>query len=206
MNQIDENTAPAPPTAPMISITNPDSDISLTQGDPYLITANVIAENTTVSRVEFYNYEFLINTFTNAPYTLQGSTSNIAPGIYSVSAKAYDDQGALIASSEAVEITVIASNNQPPTVSITTPASDTTLIQGDPYLITATANNSDGTITKVELYNYDVLISTLTEAPYSIQGATDDIAPGQYSITATAYDDQGGVFTSDPVVITIEAP
>ncbi len=105
------------------------------------------------------------------------------------------------------EETVIIPINELPTVTIQTPARDVSLYQGDAYNIVATANDADGTITKVEIYyNGNNLLSTQTTAPYAIGGSTSGVPIGVYAITARAYDDKGGVTTSAPVVITISPP
>lgn len=143
-----------------------------------------------------------------APYLHDGSAPTIKAAIEAHAGINFSDDEyvQMVAFISQIDENTAAVTLSAPTISITNPISDISLTQGEPYLITATANDSDGTITKVELYNYYVLINTFTEAPYSIHGATDDIAPGQYSITAKAYDDQGGVTTSVPVIITLEAP
>lgn len=97
-----------------------------------------------------------------------------------------------------------ATQNKPPTVAITTPSSSITLTKGAPYTITATASDVDGTIDRVEIYyNGDNYLTTLTSSPYTVTGSTADVPAGQYSITAKAYDNNGAITTSQPVVITV---
>jgi hypothetical protein len=65
--------------------------------------------------------------------------------------------------------------------------------------LTATAADSDGTISKVEFYRGASLINTDTTAPYSY---TDpNVAAGTYSYTAKAYDNNGGITTSAAVAM-----
>lgn len=92
-----------------------------------------------------------------------------------------------------------SSNNVVPTVSVspligpfTSPAT---------INITASANDDDGTITKVEFYNGTTKIGEKTTIPYTISWA--DVQPGNYSITAKATDDNFATTTSNPVSIIV---
>jgi Big-like domain-containing protein len=98
----------------------------------------------------------------------------------------------------------LASGNQLPTVSITSPTEGATFTEGDNVTINATASDSDGTITKVEFYQNGIYIDEDTTAPYSY---TWMIVPaGNYALTAKATDDGGAATTSDPVNITVNIP
>jgi YD repeat-containing protein len=91
--------------------------------------------------------------------------------------------------------------NLAPTVSLTSPISGTTLTALANMTITANANDSDGTISKVDFYQGTVLIGTDAIAPYSI--AWNSVAQGAYSITAKATDNGGAATTSSPASITV---
>lgn len=67
--------------------------------------------------------------------------------------------------------------------------SPATITVGDSTIIKVTANCSTNTIDSVRVYANDLLIGTLTEAPYSIQ--FNPITKGNYSITAIATDADG---------------
>jgi YD repeat-containing protein len=95
----------------------------------------------------------------------------------------------------------VAGGNLPPTVSLSSPASGTTLTALANVTITANASDSDGTISKVEFYQGTTLIGTDTTAPYSI--AWNNVAQGAYSIVAKATDNSGAVTTSSPAGITV---
>jgi YVTN family beta-propeller protein len=196
-------------TLPTVKITTPASNITLYQGEQYNITATASDSDGKITKVEMlFNGENLLATLTNAPYAISGSTAGVATGAYSITARAYDDKGGVTTSAPVViTISPPDTNNTPPSAAITTPTSNVTLYQGEPYNISATASDTDGTITKVEiLFNGENLLATLTNAPYAISGSTAGVATGAYSITARAYDNKGGVTTSAPVVITISAP
>ena len=187
---------------PVVSITTPSANTILTQGDPYIIAASANDSDGTIAKVEFYNGTSLLNTLTTAPYTIGGSTATVPTGIYNITAKAYDDKGA-VTTSNAVSITVNALANALPVVSISNPSANITLKQGADYSITATANDSDGTITKVEFYDGTNLLNTLTAAPFTISGSTAALPLGEYHIRAKAYDDKGGNSISNLIIVTV---
>ncbi len=195
--------------SPTVRVSTPANNISYTQGANYTFTATASDADGTIAKVEFYyNGTQLLSTLTQAPYTISGSTAGVATGQYSITAKAYDDKGA-VTTSAAVIVTVnpAATSNKAPNVEISVPASNISLKVGETYTITATASDSDGTIAGVEIYyNGNNLLTTLTSAPFTISGTTATIPTGTYSITAKAYDNNGASTTSAPVIITINAP
>ena len=95
----------------------------------------------------------------------------------------------------------IAGSNLPPTVSLTSPASGTTLAALANVTITANASDSDGTVSRVDFYQGMTLIGTDMTAPYSI--VWNNVAQGAYSITAKATDNSGVATTSSPSSITV---
>jgi plastocyanin len=92
--------------------------------------------------------------------------------------------------------------NQPPTVSITTPANGATLTDTN-VTIQATASDPDGTIAHVEFFEGRTSLGTATSAPYQI---TVPLGLGTHNLTAQATDNQGATTSSSVVTITIVAP
>lgn len=93
--------------------------------------------------------------------------------------------------------------NPPPTVSLTAPTTGATFAQGTAITLNATASDTNGTITKVEFYAGTTLLNTDTTAPYSFTWS--GAAPGSYTLTAKAYDNQGATATSTTVAISVTA-
>lgn len=90
-----------------------------------------------------------------------------------------------------------------PIVSLTNPIGGVTINSGSSITISASASDSDGTISKVQFYNGLTLLSESTSSPYTFTWLN---APnGSYSLTAKAIDNAGGTFTSSPVSITVGA-
>lgn len=94
--------------------------------------------------------------------------------------------------------------NQPPTVSLTSPADNTTVTKGDIVHISADAADSDGSVDRVEFYAGSVRINTDGAAPYSFDWTPT--VTGTFVITARAYDFDGGVTTSQPVTVNVVPP
>ncbi|PKV50176.1 putative secreted protein (Por secretion system target) [Aquimarina sp. MAR_2010_214] len=90
--------------------------------------------------------------------------------------------------------------NPPPTVSITSPAQGATFIAGANINISANASDSNGSITRVEFYNGSSLLGQDNNAPYTYNW--NNVAAGNYSIIAKAYDNEG-TSTSSSVSITV---
>ncbi len=76
--------------------------------------------------------------------------------------------------------------NQPPTVTLTSPADGAGFEEGDPVPLAATASDPDGTINRVEFYVDGTLVSTDTSAPYSFSAGS--IAVGPHTAFARAFD------------------
>ena len=67
--------------------------------------------------------------------------------------------------------------------------------------ITATATANAGTISKVAFYNGTTLLGTTTSSPYSYTWT--NVAAGNYTLIAQAYDSAGAETLSTPVNITV---
>ena len=100
-------------------------------------------------------------------------------------------------------ITVASAVNQPPTVSLTSPADGASYLPPATITLTASASDSDGTISKVEFYNGATLLATSTASPYTY--AWNSVASGTYALTARAYDNQGAATTSGTINVSVNA-
>jgi hypothetical protein len=94
--------------------------------------------------------------------------------------------------------------NAAPTITLTSPADGATFTAPSTITVSATANDVDGGIARVDFYAGGALIGSDTTAPYSV--AWTNIGTGSYTLTADAIDDAGATTISAPVRITIAAP
>lgn len=96
---------------------------------------------------------------------------------------------------------VVGTQNQAPTVSLTSPANNATFTAPAQITLAANASDADGTISKVEFYAGATLVGTDTTSPYSISWA--NVAAGNYALTAKAYDNLNAITTSNVVNIIV---
>jgi hypothetical protein len=91
--------------------------------------------------------------------------------------------------------------NQPPTVSLTSPADNTTVTKGATMNISADAADSDGSVIRVEFYSGNTLLVHDVVPPYSFDWTTT--VAGTFVLTAKAYDNDDGVTTSQAVTVNV---
>src|SRR6185369_919739 len=94
--------------------------------------------------------------------------------------------------------------NVPPTVSISSPANGATFTTPANLTITASASDTDGSVVNVEFYNGATLLGTAGTAPYTF--SWNNVAAGNYTLTARATDNVGTATTSGPINITVNPP
>lgn len=85
--------------------------------------------------------------------------------------------------------------NVAPTVSITSPTNNSSFAAGTTSVaVTATASDSDGTVSSVQFYNGTTLVSTDTTAPYT--ATVSGLTAGTYTLKAVATDNAGATSQS----------
>ncbi len=94
-----------------------------------------------------------------------------------------------------------AVTNPPPTVSITSPASNAAFNQGQAITINATAADANGSVSKVEFYANGTKIGEDTTSPYSYTWS--GAAIGTHVLTAKATDNGNASTTSGGVTVTV---
>ncbi len=98
-----------------------------------------------------------------------------------------------------IESLTLAPNN-PPTVSVTSPANGAAIITGTATTLTASAADVDGTVTQVQFFVDGTSVGTDNSAPYT---ASYTAVAGNHNITAVATDNKGDNTTSSVVAITV---
>ncbi|HVQ41981.1 MAG TPA: Ig-like domain-containing protein, partial [Vicinamibacterales bacterium] len=98
----------------------------------------------------------------------------------------------------------VSAGNQPPTVSLTSPAPNATFAFGAPIPITADAADADGTIATVAFYADGQLLNTDATSPFAF--TWPNASAGNHTLTAVATDNGGQPTTSAPVGISVTAP
>ncbi|MDD4969010.1 MAG: glycosyl hydrolase [Paludibacter sp.] len=124
--------------------------------------------------------------------------SGLAEGMYKLKLTVTNTD--LRSSDDEVLVMVTSTQNVAPSVSLTTPADNSTFTEGKAVTVSANASDFDGTIQHVDFYQNNTLISTVTTPPYSIQWTP---VAGTYAVTAKATDNGGAVSTSLASNVTI---
>jgi hypothetical protein len=93
--------------------------------------------------------------------------------------------------------------NLPPSVALTGPPNNATFTEPANIAISATASDSDGSVSKVEFYQNGVKLGEAASAPYSF--AWNGVLAGIYTLTAVATDDKGALGTSVPIQVTVNS-
>jgi hypothetical protein len=96
---------------------------------------------------------------------------------------------------------VVLASNQPPVVTITSPAPGRVFAAGDTIVLNAAATDADGFIRRVIFYNNRSKLLEDSIAPYGL--TSDQAEPGNYSISAKAFDNTGDSTTTDTVTLKV---
>ncbi|HEY8876272.1 MAG TPA: Ig-like domain-containing protein, partial [Roseateles sp.] len=91
-------------------------------------------------------------------------------------------------------------SNTAPAVAVTSPTASGSYSAGTSVTLSATASDSDGTVTKVEFFDGASLLGSVTSAPYNLSWTA---TLGSHSFTARATDNLGAQTTSAAVAISI---
>jgi glucosylceramidase len=178
---------------PTVSITSPANNAGFTAPAGIVINATAGDEGS-IAKVDFYNGNTFIGTDPTFPYSF--TWTNVASGTYTLTALATDNRGGVTLSSG-----VIVKVNQAPTVSILTPSNNATYVSVAAVNFTASAADTDGSVTKVEYYNGATLIGSATAVPYSFSWT--NLGAGSYTITAKATDNLNAVTTSTAITVIV---
>ena len=189
----------APNIPPTVSLTAPENGATFNAGSMVAITAIASDNDGSVSKVEFFQGAVKLGEATTSPYSY--AWINVPVGSYALTAVATDNLGATVISTM-INITVVtAPVNEPPTVSLSDPENGASFDAGATVVITATASDSDGSISKVEFFQGAIKLGEATTSPYSYTWT--NVSAGSYVLTAVATDNQNASTTSLPVNITV---
>jgi hypothetical protein len=193
---------------PVVTLTAPASGATLVEGSPVTLTASASDPDGSILRVEFFSGATLIGTVTTAPYQFPWTVP--AAGTYAITARAVDDDSAAKVSSAMTLISEPAGPpppiNLPPTVQFNNPDNGQTFVGPLSVLtLSALASDPDGSIASVEFFNGSVSLGfgALLKGAYKF--SFRNVAPGQYTVSATARD-QLGASTTRSISFTVLTP
>lgn len=183
-------------TGTTVSLTSPSNGTVVTAPASFTLAATASSTEGPIGKVEFYANGVLKNTDTVAPYSYV--YAGVAAGSYALTAKAYDTLN-----NSATSAAVTVTSNAAPSVSLTSPSNGATAYAPANFVLTATASDAGGSISKVEFYSNGIVIATDTASPYTF--AYTSRPAGSYALTAKATDNQGAPTTSSTVTVTVIA-
>jgi RHS repeat-associated protein len=183
---------------PSVALTAPAENSAFLPGADIPIAASASDSDEVVRKVEFFAGGTLIGTKALAPYQI--TWRGVAPGHYSLTARATDLVG-LVTTSAPVVIAV----GSAPTVAIVAP-NPGAVVKGGTITVTALASDSDGAVAKVEFFDGGSLVGTATTSSGNSTYSTtlSNLALGSHTLIARATDDQGFSTSSIavPVIVT----
>jgi cellulose 1,4-beta-cellobiosidase len=91
--------------------------------------------------------------------------------------------------------------NRAPSATITSPTAGSSFTAPASIAINATATDPDGTVARVEFLNGSTVLGSDTTAPYSF--TWNNVAAGDYTLTARAVDNQNATGTSPAVAVNV---
>jgi len=183
---------------PAVAITSPTNGTGVSGTVAVAATAN---DNVGVTRVEFFVNGALQATDTAAPYLFSWDTSSLAPGSYTLSAKAYDAATNVTTSAD---VNVAVNNATPdttvPTAAITTPTSNASI--SGTVSVAAAANDNVG-VSRVDFYLNGTLRASVNTAPYNFSWDTRAETNDANVLSCRAYDAAGNVGISSSISVTV---
>ncbi|WMJ67773.1 glycosyl hydrolase family 18 protein [Stenotrophomonas sp. 24(2023)] len=93
--------------------------------------------------------------------------------------------------------------NQPPVVTLTSPANGATFSAGSTVTVSANASDPDGSVSKVEFFRNGASFAVATSAPYSASWA--NASAGSHTLRAVATDNNNATASTATVTITVNA-
>jgi len=214
-----EDDAPTGANGISVSFATPSNNQVYQEGEGVGVVVDAADANGSISNVQLFLDGAFVRQESFFPYewgTAASATSdqglqNLAPGNYSLTAIATDNQG----NQQETSITITIENDAPSGSSINlsfiTPTNNEVFEEGESLGVDVNATDSDGSISNVQLFLNGAFVRQENFFPYewgdANSGATDqlllNLAPGNYTLLAVATDNQGNTEQSS-IVITIE--
>jgi len=186
--------------APLVTVAAPSGAIT---GQLATFTATANDLDGTIASVSFSVDNVAIGTVTASGTPVSPTLTWTATfGSHNVKASATDNLGATGVSAP-VAFNVV--NNIPPSVAIVSPLNNAN-VTGTTAVVTisATAADSDGTVTAVEFFANNVSLGIVTSAPYTLTWTPSSF--GSNSLKAVATDNAAGTNTSSPITVNVANP
>ncbi len=187
--------APPPNRPPSVVITGP-TNATLSAPAAAIVPASAYDQDGLVTKVEFFRGETKLGESSAFPFSL--ALADLAPGQYEITAVATDHQGATNRSP--VKTIVVTSENLPPLITLSGPT-NAALSAPAELLLTASADDPDGSVTKVEFFDGNAKLGEDVTPPYQL--TLTNVATGTHEYLALATDNHGATNRSGKFVLNV---
>lgn len=208
---------PAAPanSAPSVTIMGLNANQTFAAGAEILLRVDVSDQDGTVSKVEFFDGETKLGEATAAPFEYRWVGA--PTGSHRIVVRATDNGGAIAMSGElTINVDPPVVPNAAPTATIIAPANASRINAPATLNWDVQANDSDGTIAKVEFFRVDpaapvyddttsIGIGAFDAASASYKLQTNGWAAGSHTVVARVTDDKGDTATSATVQVIVNA-
>ena len=181
-------------THPKVSITSPTNNAKAAAPATFSLSATA-SGSAPIVRVDFLANGVVVGSDSSYPYT--GTFISSTPGTYTLTATATDAND-LAGASNARTVSV---TNAIPSVALTSPTTGSSMPSPGLLTLSANANDTDGTIARVDFRSNGVVVCRDVSAPFKC--IYSGLGPGTYALSAVATDNIGGSATSTTSTVTV---
>jgi hypothetical protein len=194
----------APPT---VTITQPSPNAVFPAGAPVVVAASASDSDGSVVSVQFFADGVLIGDDSTAPYGVSWTPVKKGEGESTLLTALATDNFGITSESTGVNVRVTGAGGGgggnvglPPSLTLTSPSSNTRLVVSESVTIRATASDTDGNILAVQFFANGESLGSDSTFPYSVSWTPTSLGP--YAIQAKALDNEGnGITTTIPVTV-----
>ncbi len=187
--QCDSVVTPPDNILPTATLTSPSANQVFQLGDSIVLTAEATDSDGSITRVEFLVNGQVVATSTQAPHSENWISTS---GTHNIAVVAYDDKDAASVADSVTVYVEAPIGNLPPETTLTLSASQVNV--GTSVDITATAQDNDGSVEKVEFFIDGQLVETQTLVPFGFSWVAT--TAGSYAFEAIATDNEGATSSS----------
>jgi thermitase len=189
-------TLSSPPSV-TISSPSPNTTVSGTVSVQGTVTASG-----GLNRVELWVDGAKVSSTTSSSYSLPWDTTTASNTAHSLAVIAYDNSGASGQSQESISVNNPVLDTTPPSVSVSTPAGNSTVSGAVPVQGSATDNVS---VSQIQLFVDGALAATTNSSPFSFTWDATSAATGSHTLTVKATDPSGNA-GQQAVTVNVSGP
>jgi len=188
---------------PIVEIISPSFNQNFTSGTTEVtVEANASDASGSIAKVDFYLNNELKVSDNQAPFEFV--LNNLQDSIFTITAKAYDNDNGLTSKSSVFSIGNYNLGNRAPDISLTSPFNGQEFQLGDDIFINSQVSDPENNLDRISYFANGKLIANKynNETSYT----WDPTEPGEYIISARAIDDFELTTEANPITINVISP